>query len=90
MRYLYIKWVHKNPADPVHIYSEIGNDSYERRRLEIWANGRKGFADENEQNGGTELSTMPIPSLAEIAAQPEYQPKAIVAEEFHKLWLKRR
>jgi len=90
MRYLYIKWVHKNPADPVHIYSEIGNDSYELRRIEIWADGRKGFADENEQKGGTELSSMAVPSLAEIAAQPEYQPKTIVAEEFHKLWLKRR
>jgi hypothetical protein len=90
MRYLTIKWVHKNPADPVQIYSEIGNDSYELRRIEVWANGRKGFADANEQQGGTELSVMPIPTLAEIAAQPEYEPKAIVAEEFHKLWLKRR
>jgi hypothetical protein len=90
MRYLYIKWVHKDPGSPVHIYSEIGNDGYEMRRMEIWANGRKGFADANEEVGGTALSSMAIPSLSEIAAQPEFQPKQIVAEDFHKLWLKRR
>jgi hypothetical protein len=90
MRYLYIKWVHKNSGDPVHLYSEIGDDSYERRRVEIWADGRKGFADESEEKGGTSLSSMPVPSLKEIAAQPEFQPKAIEAEDFQKLWLKRR
>jgi hypothetical protein len=90
MRYLYIKWVHKNPGDPVHLYSEIGDDGYELRRIELWANGRKGYADANEEAGGTALSVMPVPSLKEIAAQPEYQPKQIDAEEFHKLWLKRR
>lgn len=90
MRYLSIKWVHKNPADPVQIYSEIGPDSYERRRIEIWADGRKGFADENESKGGTGLSSLPIPSLKEIAEQPEYQAKAIDVEDFQKLWLKRR
>jgi len=90
MRYLYVKWVHKNPADPVHLYSEIGDDSYERRRVEIWADGRKGFADESEEKGGTGLSSLPVPSLKEIAAQPEFQPKAIAAEDFQKIWLKRR
>lgn len=89
MRYLYVKWVHKNPSDPVHLYSEIGDDSYERRRVEIWADGRKGFADESEEKGAT-LSTMKVPSLKEIAAQPEFEPKFIEAEEFQKIWLKRR
>jgi hypothetical protein len=90
MRYLYIKWVHKDPASPVHLYSEIGDDSYERRRVEVWADGRKGYADASEEKGGTALSVMPVPSLKEIAAQPEFLPKEIEAEDFHKIWLKRR
>ncbi len=90
MRYLYIKWVHKDPGSPVHLYSEIGDDDYERRRVEVWADGRKGFADGNEEKGGTALSVMPIPSLKDIAAQPEYQPKTIEAEDFQKMWMKRR
>ena len=35
MRYLYVKWIHKDPGAPVHLYSEIGDDSYERRKVEI-------------------------------------------------------
>ena len=90
MRYLHIKWVHKNPGDPVHIYSEIDNQSYERRKVEIYADGRKGFADSSEEAGGTALGSMPVPPLAEIAAQPEFQPKEIAEEDFQKVWMKRR
>lgn len=90
MRYLYIRWKHKDPGAPVHIYSEIGDDSYERRKVEIWADGRKGFADGNEEAGGTSLGVMPVPSLAEIAAQSEYEPKEIPELEFQRIWLKRR
>ena len=90
MRYLYVKWLHKDPGAPVHIYSEVGDESYERRKVEIYADGRKGFADESEQAGGTALGFMPVPSLKEIAAQPEYEPKEIDQEEFQRIWLKRR
>ena len=90
MRYLYIKWIHKEPGNPVHLYSEIGDDDYEVRRVELWANGRKGYANADEEVGGTALSIMPVPSLKDIAAQPEYQPKEIDAEDFHKIWLKRK
>ncbi len=90
MRYLYVKWLHKNPGDPVHLYSEIGDDGYELRKVEIYADGRKGFADGSEEAGGTVLGSMPVPSLAEIATQPEFQPKTIPQEEFQRIWLKRR
>jgi len=90
MRYLYIKWVHKDPSAPVHIYSEIGDDSYERRKVEVYKDDRKGFADGSEEVGGTALGVMPVPSLEDIAAQPEYQPEDISAEDFQKIWMKRR
>ena len=90
MRYLYIKWVHKDPGAPIHLYSEIGDDGYETRKVEVWSDGRKGFADSSEEKGGTALGFMPVPSLKEIAARPEYQPKEISVEDFQKIWLKRR
>jgi hypothetical protein len=90
MRYMYVKWVHKDPSAPVHLYSEIGDDSYERRKVEIYKDGRKGFADSSEEKNGTVLGSMPVPSLKEIAAQPEFEPKEISAEEFQKIWMKRR
>ena len=90
MRYMYVKWLHKDPGAPVQIYSEIGDDSYERRKVEIYKNGRKGFADTSEEYGGTALGVMPVPPLKDIAAQPEFEPKEISAEEFQKIWMKRR
>ena len=90
MRYLYVKWIHKDPGAPVHLYSEIGEDDYERRKVEIYADGRKGFADGSEQAGGTTLGVMPVPSLEDIAAQPEYEPKVIDQEEFQRIWMRRR
>ncbi len=90
MRYLYVKCLHKNPNEPLHMYSEVGDDAYERRKVEIYADGRKGFADETEDAGGTSLGIMPVPPLAEIAAQPGFEPKEIPQEEFQRIWLKRR
>jgi len=45
--YIYVKWIHKNPEDPVHLYSELDGD-------------------------------------------PQFEGKAISAEEFQRQWLKRR
>jgi hypothetical protein len=90
MRYMYVKWAHKDPGAPVHLYSEIGDDSYERRKVEVYKDGRKGFADASEEVGGTALGVMPVPSLKEIAEQPGFEPKEISAEDFQKIWMKRR
>jgi hypothetical protein len=90
MRYLYVKWVHKDPGAPLHIYSELDGDSYETRKVEVYADGRKGFADGSESAGGTVLSDMKVPSLKELETMPEYQAKEIPAEEFQKMWLRRR
>jgi hypothetical protein len=90
MKYLYVKWIHKNPGDPVHLYSELDNDRYEVRKVEVYADGRRGFADSGEEFGGTVLSSMPLPPLEEIAAMKEYEPKEIPVEDFQRVWLKRR
>ncbi len=90
MRYLYIKWIHKNPGDPVHLYSELDDERYEVRKVEVFADGRRGFADAHEEYAGTVLGTMPVPPLAEIAADKQFEPKEIAVEEFQRIWLKRR
>jgi hypothetical protein len=90
MKYLYVKWVHKNPGDPVHIYSELDNERYEVRKVEIYSDGRRGFADKDEEKNGTVLGSMPVPPIAEIAQDKQYEPKEIPVEEFQRQWLKRR
>ncbi len=90
MKYLYVKWIHKNSGDPVHLYSELDDERYEMRKVEVYADGRRGFANSEEEVGGTALGQLPVPSIAEIAEQKEFEPKEIPAEEFQRIWLKRR
>ena len=43
-----------------------------------------------EQTGSTELGLSPIPSLAEIAADPQFSPREISREDFETSWTKAR
>ena len=89
-RYIYIKWKPAGPSDPVHTYSELDSARQEIRKVEIYANGTRGFADGDEENGGTFLGSMPVPPLAELAGDPSFEAKDITADEFQRHWLKRR
>ncbi len=89
-RYIYVIWKHKNPEDPVHLYSELDSERYETRKVEIWADGRRGFADASEEFGGTRLGETAVPPLAELADDPQFEAKEISVEEFQRQWLKRR
>ena len=77
------------PDEPVLIFSEIGIDSYELRKIEIFRNGRRSYADEGEHSGDTMLSEGPLPSIGEIAADPQFEPFEITSEEFELEWARR-
>ena len=90
MRYLHVKYRHKRGEDPVHLYSELDDQRYECRKVEIYLDGRRGYADKTEEKNGTTLGVMPVPPLSEIADQEEFEAKEIPQEEFQRIWLKRR
>ncbi len=89
-RYLYIRWKKPGPGEPGHTYSELDGARHEIRKVELFANGTRGFADAQEEIGGTFLGTLPVPPLAELAGDPAFEAKEIAAEEFQRQWLKRR
>ena len=89
-RYLYVEWKHAHPDEPTRLYSELDGERYEVRKVELYADGRRDFADANEEFGGTRLGELPVPPLSELATDPEFEPKEISAEEFQRQWLKRR
>ena len=89
-RYLYIHWKKPNPGEPSHTYSELDSDRQEIRKVELFANGTRGFADGNEERGGTFLGSLPVPALADLAGDPAFEAKEIAVEEFQRQWLKRR
>ncbi|MBY0262727.1 MAG: hypothetical protein K2Q20_10310 [Phycisphaerales bacterium] len=41
------------------IYSELDHDLWERRKVEVFADGRKGYADRSVASGGSMLGVEP-------------------------------
>jgi hypothetical protein len=89
MTYIRVKWVHSNPRYPVLLYSELDSARWEVRKVEVFVDGRRGFACKEESAGGTGLGKEPVPPLAEITADPQFEPSEITKEEFEEVWAKR-
>ena len=88
--YLYVKWKKPQPGEPSHLYSELDGERYETRKVELFADGRRGFADANEEFGGTRLGETAVPPLDELEGDPDFEAKTVSVEEFQRQWLKRR
>ncbi|MGW0671530.1 DUF6881 domain-containing protein [Streptomyces sp. NPDC002746] len=86
MRYLKVFWHHDLPDEPVELYSELDDAGYEIRKVEIYRDGHRDFADGEASSGATMLGEIPIPSLEEIAEQEEFSPAFIEFAEFENVW----
>lgn len=86
MNYLKVQWKHASPNDPILLYSELDDARWEVRKVEVFPDGRMGYAGSNSAFGGTRLGKVPVPSLAEIAADPEFAPAVISRAEFEAIW----
>ncbi|MEV8389977.1 MULTISPECIES: DUF6881 domain-containing protein [unclassified Streptomyces] len=86
MRYLKVLWCHELPDEPVELYSELNDAGYEIRKVEIYRDGRRDFADGESFSGTTMLGEGALPSLEEIAGQDEFSPSVIEAAEFERVW----
>lgn len=81
-----VYWLHSSSDEPVELWSELNEDRKEVRKVEIWADGRVGYASRDEETGGTRLGEGPLPSLSEIAADTEFRPQVITSSEFEECW----
>ena len=89
-RYLHIHWKKPGPGEPSHSFSELDNERLELRKVDIFPNGTRGFAEGEEEHGGSILGSLPVPPLAELAGDPAFEASEIKVEEFQRQWLKRR
>jgi hypothetical protein len=64
----------------------LDEERWERRKVYIFADGRAGYADRYQESGNTRLGLVPVPPLADIAADPEFDPAEISKEEFELVW----
>ena len=90
MYYIKVLWNHGATDEPVWLYSEINDDCWETRKVEVFADGSMGFADITEVKGGSMLSIEPFPKTAEIAEDPQFVPIEISKAEFEDVWIGRR
>jgi hypothetical protein len=90
MNYIKVKWIHSFVDEPVLLYSELDENRWEKRKVEVFADGLCGYASSTESVGSTRLGEVPVPSLTEIASDPQFEPCAISKEQFEEAWAKRK
>jgi hypothetical protein len=86
MRYLRVVWHHDFDDEPVELYSKLDDEGYEVRKVEIYRNGLRNYADSVKSTGQTELGEIPVPSIEEIAEQEEFSPTWIGPAQFEEAW----
>ncbi|MGW1280286.1 DUF6881 domain-containing protein [Streptomyces tsukubensis] len=86
MRYVKVAWDHEFADDPILYLSELGEDGYETRKIQLYRDGRSEWADESVDTATIGLSEIPFPSLNEISNQPDFAATEITQEEFEKTW----
>jgi hypothetical protein len=89
MKYIRVKWSHANPDEPIWLFSELDAGGHEVRKIECFKNGFCDFACTDKFTGATRLHTAPLPDLAKIARDPEFEPVEITQDEFEEVWTKR-
>jgi hypothetical protein len=86
VKYVKTSWRHDFDDEPVLIYSELDEDGYESRKVEVFRDGRSEWSDENHQTDDIGLSEIPFPGADEIAAHPEFDVEEIALTEFERVW----
>ena len=85
--YIRVRWFHSSPDDPVELWSELDADREEVRKVEIWTDGRVGYASSEGETGGTRLGKVAVPPLNEIDLDAQFQTEAITKADFEMCWI---
>lgn len=88
MRYMSVELVILEDDLPKMVYSEIDDSGTELRKIELYENGKVGYAFDETEVGNTFLADQVIPSVEEINKDSDFFATLITKEYFEKLWLK--
>jgi hypothetical protein len=53
--YLKVRWHHELPDEPVWLFSELDDERYEVRKVEVYRNGTRTYADAERRSGTSML-----------------------------------
>lgn len=90
MRYVKVSWVHAFSDEPVLFFSEIDEDGYETRKVQVYRDGRAEWADEDFETAAVGLAEIPFPSAGEISSREGFAAEEIGSEEFDRAWSEAR
>ena len=71
------------------LYSEVDPDGRELRKVDVFRDGHVQYASDEGASGDTDLSEILIPSLRELAEDPQFEPVEITDDEFAAVWAQR-
>lgn len=86
MQYSRLAWRHSSPTEPIEILSEYDDNGWERRKIELFADGSIGYANELESVGGSQLSLIQRPPDEDVVHEPEFCVTEMTKPEFEAAW----
>lgn len=84
--YIHTLWKSAPADSPVELFSELDPARFETRKIEIFRDGRVGFASAATATLDTRLAIEPLPTVAEIQSEGEFEAKSISKDEFEAKW----
>ncbi|MGC7097261.1 DUF6881 domain-containing protein [Amycolatopsis lurida] len=84
--YVRVKWKHDSDDDPVWYLSELDEDGYETRKIQIYRDGRSEWADGNHETDSVGLAEIAFPGVDVVNAMPDFDAEEITAAEFGLAW----
>lgn len=84
-----LEWMHDREDQPRFIYSELDDERYETRKIEVYKDGQRvKVSEDHPECGSTGLAVLPIPSIEETNAitEEKFHVQEISAAEFEDLW----
>ncbi|MGX7761082.1 DUF6881 domain-containing protein [Streptomyces angustmyceticus] len=86
MQYWKVIWHHDFKEEPVTLFSEIGEDGYETRKVQEYRDGHLLRTDGTNETAEIGLSEIPVGNIEDVAAQPEFSAFAISKSNFEAAW----
>jgi hypothetical protein len=84
--YLKVEWHHEFSDEPVLLYSELDGERYEVRKVEVYRDGTRTFANADTHGGTSMLGEVPAPTMERFAELAEFTAVEISRTEFEAEW----
>ncbi len=86
MRYLKVRWIHDEPEEPGLLSSEVDSEDYERRKADVFFDGRMTAPRRGLESGSTRLGEVPTPAVEVLNRESGFEAQEITELECERIW----